>query len=149
MITKPDLNRESDHFLFRRHFRYTVPELAQLILGLSIPLLLIGHFSIVRLAGPMFDRPPPNYASILNVYWNVRTYNITGRQQHLSNSKGRRVGSRGQDDGRPKLSGANKRSRAQGAHGGPDAAFPDSQLHLVSESGHVITTEDAFLSGEC
>src|SRR5262245_16269968 len=55
----------------RRHFRYAAPELAQLILGLSIPLLLIGHFSIVRLAEPMFGRTPPNYAAILNTYWNV------------------------------------------------------------------------------
>ena len=60
----------------RRHFRYAVPEIAQLVLGLSIPLLLIGHFGVVRLAGPIFDRPAPNYASILNTYWNVRTFNI-------------------------------------------------------------------------
>lgn len=61
----------------RRHFRYAVPELAQLLLGLSIPLLLISHFGVVRLAGPIFDRPPPaGYATILNAYWNVRPYNI-------------------------------------------------------------------------
>jgi adenylate cyclase len=60
----------------RRHFRYTGPELAQLILGLSIPLLFIGHFGAVRLTALMFDRPAPNYATILNAYWNFRPYNI-------------------------------------------------------------------------
>ena len=60
----------------RRHFRYAGPELAQLILGLSIPLLFIGHFGAVRLTALMFDRPAPNYATILNAYWNFRPYNI-------------------------------------------------------------------------
>ncbi len=61
----------------RRHFRFAVPELAQLVLGLSIPLLLISHFGVVRLAEPMFGRPPPEgYSTILNAYWNVRPYMI-------------------------------------------------------------------------
>jgi adenylate cyclase len=60
----------------RRHFRYAGPELAQLILGLSIPLLFIGHFDAVRVTALMYDRPAPNYATILNALWNVRTYNI-------------------------------------------------------------------------
>ena len=36
----------------RRHFRYTVIEITQLVLGLSIPLLIASHFGIVRLRMP-------------------------------------------------------------------------------------------------
>jgi adenylate cyclase len=60
----------------RRHFRYTAHEITQLVLGLSVPLLLIVHFSGVRLTAPLFGRSPPNYATALFSYWNVRTYMI-------------------------------------------------------------------------
>jgi adenylate cyclase len=60
----------------RRHFRYTVQELAQLVLGLSVPVLLIAHFAGVRLTAPLFGRPPPNYGTPLFQYWNLRTYMI-------------------------------------------------------------------------
>jgi adenylate cyclase len=60
----------------RRHFRYKAREIAQLVLGLSVPLLLIFHFSGVRLTAPLFGRPPPNYATALFGYWNVRTYMV-------------------------------------------------------------------------
>ena len=60
----------------RRHFRYTGREIAQLVLGLSVPLLLIAHFSTVRLTGPLFGRGPPNYATPLLGYWTVRTHMV-------------------------------------------------------------------------
>src|SRR6266571_3774318 len=47
----------------RRHFRYTIAELTQLLLGLSIPLWLASHFGVVRLAGWVFGRDPVNYAA--------------------------------------------------------------------------------------
>ena len=46
----------------RRHFRYTVIEITQLVFGLSIPLLIASHFGIVRLGGLLFGRDPPIYA---------------------------------------------------------------------------------------
>src|ERR1700688_2431630 len=58
----------------RRHFRYTIAEITQLTLGLSIPLLLASHFGIVRVAGVLFDRPPPEYAAPLLAYWVARPY---------------------------------------------------------------------------
>ena len=60
----------------RRQFRYTVAEITQLVLGLSIPLMLVIHFSGVRLAGTLFGRAPPNYATPLFGYLNTRTYMI-------------------------------------------------------------------------
>src|SRR5215216_4581573 len=60
----------------RRHFRYTAAEITQLVLGLSIPILLIAHFAGVRLTAPLFGRPPPNYATPLFGYWNNRPYMI-------------------------------------------------------------------------
>jgi adenylate cyclase len=60
----------------RRHFRYTTAEITQLVLGLSIPLLLASHFGIVRVAGIVFDRPPPEYATPLFGYWVARPYMI-------------------------------------------------------------------------
>jgi adenylate cyclase len=60
----------------RRHFRYTVAELTQLTLGLSIPLLIILHFAAARVAGPLFGRGPPNYASVLLGYWVARRFMI-------------------------------------------------------------------------
>src|SRR5256885_1113336 len=60
----------------RRHFRYTVIEITQLVFGLSIPLLLAAHFGIARLGGVMFDRNPPTYAAVLVAYWSLRPYMI-------------------------------------------------------------------------
>jgi adenylate cyclase len=57
----------------RRQFRYAAPELTQLILGLSIPLLLIVHFGGVRLPGPLFDRVL-YYPNALNAYWVLRPW---------------------------------------------------------------------------
>src|SRR6266436_9714784 len=56
----------------RRHFRYTVAEITQLLLGLSIPLWLASHFGAVRVAGWLFGRDPTNYASPLLAYWVAR-----------------------------------------------------------------------------
>jgi adenylate cyclase len=71
----------SIHFLLglwalyqRRHFRYTIVEITQLIFGLSIPLLIASHFGIVRMGGLLFGRDPPNYAAPLLAYWVTRPY---------------------------------------------------------------------------
>src|SRR3954452_13849677 len=61
----------------RRHFRYTLIEITQLVFGLSIPLLLASHFGIVRLGGVMFGRDPPFYAAPLLAYWVARPYMMT------------------------------------------------------------------------
>jgi len=60
----------------RRHFRYTIIEITQLVFGLSIPLLLASHFGIVRLGGLMFGRDPPMYAAPLLAYWVARPYMV-------------------------------------------------------------------------
>jgi len=52
----------------RRQFRYPVPEIAQLVLGVSIPFLLVIHFTGVRLQAPLFGRDV-YYAQALIVYW--------------------------------------------------------------------------------
>ncbi len=56
----------------RRHFRYTVAEVTQLLLGLSIPLLLVDHFGPARLGGWLFGLPSLNYASPLFYFWGQR-----------------------------------------------------------------------------
>src|SRR6202166_269449 len=60
----------------RRHFRYTVIEITQLLLGLSIPLLIASHLGIVRLGGLLFGRDPPIYAPPLLAYWVARAYMV-------------------------------------------------------------------------
>jgi adenylate cyclase len=60
----------------RRHFRYTIAEITQLLLGLSIPLWLASHFGVVRLAGWVFGRDPVNYAAPLFAYWVARPHMI-------------------------------------------------------------------------
>jgi adenylate cyclase len=60
----------------RRHFRYTIPELTQLVLGLSIPLLIAAHFGSQRIAGWLFGRPPVNYGTILYAYWAINPHFI-------------------------------------------------------------------------
>ena len=60
----------------RRQFRYTVAEITQLLLGLSIPLWLASHFGVVRLAGWIYGRDPVNYAAPLFAYWVLRQHMI-------------------------------------------------------------------------
>ena len=60
----------------RRHFRYTLPEIAQLVLGLSIPLLLCSHFGAVRVSGWMYGIPPLPYQNPLFAYWVLRPHMI-------------------------------------------------------------------------
>src|SRR5262245_19710662 len=59
----------------RRHFRYTAAEITQLLLGLSIPLLLATHFGL-RVAGWIYETPPPPYANPLFSYWTTRQHLI-------------------------------------------------------------------------
>src|SRR5712691_10938183 len=60
----------------RRHFRYTVIEITQLLLGLSIPLLIASHFGIMRLGGLLFGRAAPPSAGTLFAYWVNRRYMV-------------------------------------------------------------------------
>jgi hypothetical protein len=60
----------------RRHFRYTIAEITQLLLGLSIPLWLASHFGVVRVAGWVLGRDPVNYAAPLFAYWVARPHMI-------------------------------------------------------------------------
>jgi adenylate cyclase len=60
----------------RRHFRYTVIEITQLVFGLSIPLLIASHLGIVRLGGLLYGRDPPIYAPPLLAYWVNRPYMV-------------------------------------------------------------------------
>ncbi len=57
----------------RRQFRYTAAELTQLILGLSIPALLVIHFVGVRAPGPLFGRIL-YYPNALNAYFVLRPW---------------------------------------------------------------------------
>jgi adenylate cyclase len=57
----------------RRQFRYRTPEITQLVLGLSIPFLLVIHFVGARLQSPLFGRDL-YYAQSLNAYWVTRPY---------------------------------------------------------------------------
>lgn len=57
----------------RRHFRYTAPEVTQLVLGLSIPVLLVIHFVGVRLPTPLFGYVY-NYTNPLYAYWVLRPW---------------------------------------------------------------------------
>jgi adenylate cyclase len=57
----------------RREFRYKTPEISQLVLGLSIPFLLVVHFVGVRLQAPLFGRNL-YYAQAFYAYWVNRPY---------------------------------------------------------------------------
>jgi len=57
----------------RRQFRYRAPEITQLVLGLSIPFLLVTHFAGARLQSPLFGRDL-YYAQALTAYWVSRPY---------------------------------------------------------------------------
>jgi len=60
----------------RRHFRYTMAEITQLLLGLSIPLWLASHFGAQRVSGWLYDWPPSTYVNPLFGYWGNRQYMI-------------------------------------------------------------------------
>jgi adenylate cyclase len=60
----------------RRHFRYSVAEITQLLLGLSIPLWLASHFGATRVAGWLYDWPPLPYANPLFAYWVLRQHMV-------------------------------------------------------------------------
>jgi adenylate cyclase len=60
----------------RRHFRYAAIEIAQLVLGLSIPLLIASHLGAQRISGAMFGQPPGTYALSLYSYWVSRPHMI-------------------------------------------------------------------------
>ena len=49
----------------RRQFRYRTPEITQLVLGLSIPFLLVIHFVGARLQSPLFGRDL--YLSLIHI----------------------------------------------------------------------------------
>jgi len=57
----------------RREFKYKAREITQLVLGLSIPLLLVVHLTGTRLQSPLFGRDL-YYAQSFNAYWNTRPY---------------------------------------------------------------------------
>ncbi|MET0683087.1 MAG: adenylate/guanylate cyclase domain-containing protein [Casimicrobiaceae bacterium] len=57
----------------RRQFRYRLPEWTQLMLGLSIPFLLVSHFVGARLQAPLFGRDV-YYAQVFSVYLISRPY---------------------------------------------------------------------------
>ena len=57
----------------RRQFRYRAPEISQLVLGLSIPFLLVTHFVGARLQSPLFGRDV-YYAQAFSAYWISRPY---------------------------------------------------------------------------
>jgi adenylate cyclase len=57
----------------RRQFRYTAAEVTQLVLGLSIPVLLVIHFVGIRMTTPLFGYVY-NYTNPLFAYWVVRPW---------------------------------------------------------------------------
>jgi adenylate cyclase len=57
----------------RRQFRYPGPEITQLVLGLSIPFLIVVHIVGVRMQAPLFGRDI-DYAHSFVAYWINRPY---------------------------------------------------------------------------
>src|SRR6201997_2900154 len=57
----------------RRQFRYKGPEITQLLLGLSIPLLIVIHLVFVRLPATLFERDV-YYAGVFYSFWVTRPY---------------------------------------------------------------------------
>jgi adenylate cyclase len=57
----------------RRQFRYPLSEISQLVLGVSIPFLLVTHFVGSRLQTPLFGRDS-HYAQVLIADWVNRPY---------------------------------------------------------------------------
>src|SRR5205807_1291788 len=60
----------------RRQFRWTSVEITQLVLGLSIPALLISHLVGVRFAASLFGHEK-YYEQVLFGYWIARPYMAT------------------------------------------------------------------------
>lgn len=57
----------------RRHFRFAAAEITQLVLGLSIPLLIVSHLVGVRLNGTLFGREI-YYGQSIYAYWVSRPH---------------------------------------------------------------------------
>jgi adenylate cyclase len=57
----------------RRQFRYKGPEITQLLLGLSIPFLIVVHFVFARLPSPLFGRDS-DYAGVFYAFWVGKPY---------------------------------------------------------------------------
>lgn len=57
----------------RRQFRWTGIEMTQLVFGLSIPVIIIGHVVGVRIAAPMFGHEK-DYPQVLFNYWVARPH---------------------------------------------------------------------------
>lgn len=57
----------------RRQFRWTAMEATQLIFGLSIPILIIGHLIGVRISAPLFGHEK-DYPQVLFAYWVFRPH---------------------------------------------------------------------------
>lgn len=57
----------------RRQFRWVTIEMTQLVFGLSIPVLVIGHIVGIRVAASMFDHEK-FYAQAFFAYWVFRPY---------------------------------------------------------------------------
>lgn len=57
----------------RRQFRWTAIEATQLVFGLSIPVLVIGHLIGVRLAATLFDHEK-HYPQVFFAYWVFRPH---------------------------------------------------------------------------
>ena len=57
----------------RRQFRYKGPELTQLLLGLSIPFLIVVHLVNVRVISALFERDV-YYAGVFYAFWVSRPY---------------------------------------------------------------------------
>ena len=53
----------------RRHFHFSIAEISQLVLGLSIPLWLASHFGAMRVAGWMYGVTPPDYGLPIYAWW--------------------------------------------------------------------------------
>jgi adenylate cyclase len=53
----------------RRHFHFSVSEISQLVLGLSIPLWLASHFGAMRVVGWMYGIAPPDYGLPIYAWW--------------------------------------------------------------------------------
>jgi adenylate cyclase len=57
----------------RRQFRYKGPELTQLLLGLSIPFLIVVHLVYARVISALFERDV-YYAGVVYAFWVSRPY---------------------------------------------------------------------------